>query len=312
MKKIFWLTICLILGVLALSFTIWNEQRSPKQEIPPGQQTDFSAVDWRGKEIILSQKPQRIISLAPANTEILFALGLDEEIVGITDYCNEPPEKVAQKEKIGGFSTPNIEKIVSLNPDIVFGTSGVQKQAVQRLEELGVKVYVSEAETMENLLAEIEKFGRLTGKSQEAKNLTESLEKRIELIKTKVANLSNEQKPKVFLEIWHDPIWIAPDRTLIYQVIELAGGRHAITIKGDWNQVTTVDPESAVEANPDVILLAFEGSPELIYKLPGWSNVSAVKNKQVFQINGDIISRTGPRIVDALEQIAKILHPDLF
>ena len=312
MKKIFWLTICLILGVLALSFTIWNEQRGPKQEIPPEQQTDFSAVDSRGKEIILERKPQRIISLAPANTEILFALGLDEEIVGITDYCNYPPEKVVKIEKIGGFSTPNIEKIVSLNPDIVFGTSGVQKQAVQRLEELGVKVYVLEAETMENLLAEIEKVGRLTGKSQEARQLIESLEKRINVIKTKTANLSDDQKPKVFLEIWYDPIWTAPDRTLIYQVIELAGGRHAITIKGDWNQTTIVDPESVVEANPDVILLAFEGSPELIYKLPGWSNVSAVKNKQVFQINGDIISRTGPRIVDAMEQIAKILHPDLF
>jgi len=312
MKKIFWLTICLILGVLALSFTIWNEQRGPKQETPQAQQTDFSAVDSRGKEIILEGKPQRIISLAPANTEILFALGLDEEIVGITDYCNYPPEKVVKIEKIGGFSTPNIEKIVSLNPDIVFGTSGVQKQAVQRLEELGIKVYVLEAETMENLLAEIEKVGKVTGKSQEAKNLTESLKKRIELIKTKVANLSDEQKPKVFLEIWYDPIWIAPDRTLIYQVIELVGGRHAITIKGDWNQVTTIDPESVINANPDVIFLAFEGSPELIYKLPGWSNVSAVKNKQVFQINGDIISRTGPRIVDALEQIAKILHPGLF
>ena len=312
MKKNLWLTICLILVVPALGFAIWNMQRSPEQEVSPPQQTNFSAVDSMGKEIILDRKPQRIISLAPANTEILFALGLDEEIVGITDYCNEPPEKVVKIEKIGGFSTPNIEKIISLNPDIVFGTSGVQKQAVQRLEDLGVKVYVLEAETMENLLAEIEKVGRLTGKSQEAKNLTESLEKRIEVIKTKVAELSDEQKPKVFLEIWYDPIWIAPDRTLIYQVIELAGGRHAITIKGDWNQVTTVDPESVVEANPDVILLSFEGSPELIYNLPGWSNVSAVKNKQVFQINGDIISRTGPRIVDALEQIANILHSDLF
>ncbi len=312
MGKNLWLTICLILVVPALGFAIWNMQRGPNQEVSPSQQTNFSAVDSMGKEIILDRKPQRIISLAPANTEILFALGLDEEIVGITDYCNYPPEKVVKIEKIGGFSTPNIEKIISLNPDIVFGTSGVQKQAVQRLEDLGVKVYVLEAETMENLLAEIEKVGRLTGKSQEAKNLIESLEKRIEVIKTKVANLSDEQKPKVFLEIWYDPIWIAPDRTLIYQVIELAGGRHAITIKGDWNQVTTVDPESVVEANPDVILLSFEGSPELIYNLPGWSNVSAVKNKQVFQINGDIISRTGPRIVDALEQIAKILHPDLF
>jgi len=313
MKKNLWLTICLILAVFALGFVIWNMQRGPNQEASPPQQTNFSAVDSRGKEIIVDRKPQRIISLAPSNTEILFALGLDEEIVGVTDYCNYPPEKVAKKEKIGGFSTPNIEKIVSLNPDIVFATVGVQKQAVERLEELGIKIYVLEAETAESLLAEIEKVGRLTGKSQEVEKLIENLEKRINAIEAKVGNLSDDQKPKVFLEIWSDPIWTAPKRTLIYQVIEMAGARNAITIEGDWSQVNTVDPESVINANPDVILLSFEGGePELIYKLPGWSAVSAVKNKKVFQIDPDIISRPSPRIIDALEQIAKILHPALF
>lgn len=313
MKKFFWLTICLILIIFAVGYVIWNMREGQKQETSGLEKVSFSATDSRGKEIILGQKPQRIISLAPSNTEILFALGLDEEIVGITDYCDYPPEKVAQKEKIGGFATPNLEKIVSLNPDVVLATSGVQKQAVERLEKLGVKVYVLEAETVENLIAEIEKIGKLTGKSQQAQELTDVLEKRIKAVKEKIDDISKDQKPKVFLEIWHDPLWTAPTKTLIYQVVELAGGRHAVSIEGDWNQVTTVDPESVIDANPDVILLAFEGSdPALVYKLPGWSAVSAVKNRRVFQIDPNVISRPGPRIIDALEQIAKILHSDLF
>ncbi len=298
MKKFFGLTIFSVIIIFLVGYLTWNTKEGLKQN---------------GKEIVFEKRPQRIISLAPSNTEILFALGLDKEIVGITDYCNYPSEKVAQKEKIGGFATPNLEKIISLNPDVIFTTSGVQKQAVARLEELGVKVYVVEGESVENLLSEIKNIGKLTGKSQEAQTLVDSLKKRIEAVEEKVNNLSKDQKPKVFLEIWFDPLWTAPKRTLIYQVVELAGGQHAVTIEGDWNQVTTVDPESIIDANPDVILLSFEGNdPELVYKLPGWSAVSAIKNKRVFTIDPDTISRPGPRIIDALEQIAKILHPDLF
>ncbi len=313
MKKFFWLIICGVVIILALGLVIWRIQENPKQETFIPEQVKLSAVDSRGKEVTLTQKPQRIISLAPSNTEILFALGLDQEIVGITDYCNYPPEKVAQKEKVGGFATPNLEKIISLNPDLVFAASGVQMQMVERLEGLGVKVYVSEAKTVEDLLTEIKNFGILTGKPQTAQDLITSLEQRIKIIQEKASNLSDSQKPKVFLEIWNDPLWTAPKDTLIYQVIELAGGKNAVSIEGDWNQVNTVDPESVINANPDVIFLAFEGSdPAAVYKLAGWQAVSAVKNKKVFTIDPDIISRPSPRIIDALEQIAKILHPDLF
>ncbi|MFA4880532.1 MAG: cobalamin-binding protein [Candidatus Doudnabacteria bacterium] len=313
MKKFFWLTICLVIIIFMALYVIWKIQESPQKEIPSPAKAIFSAIDSRGKEIVLEQKPQRIVSLAPSNTEILFALGLDKEIVGITDYCDYPPEKVASKEKIGGFATPNLEKIISLNPDVVFTTSGVQKQAIERLEELDIKVYVLEAETVEDLLAQIKNLGKLTGKSQEAQDLTVILDKRVRVVQEKTSNLPDDQRPKVFLEIWHDPLWTAPTRTLIYQIIELAGGRHVVSIEGDWNQITTVDPESVIDANPDVIFLAFTGSdPEAVYRLAGWGAVSAVKNRKVFQIDPNIISRPGPRIIDALEQIAKILYPDLF
>lgn len=313
MKKFFWLAICAILIIFTVGFIVWRTQKNPKQETYISERVNFSAVDSRGKEIVLEEEPRRIISLAPSNTEILFALGSDEEIVGITDYCDYPPEKVAQEEKIGGFATPNLEKIISLNPDIVFAASGVQKQAVEKLEELGVKVYVSEAETVEDLLNEIKNFGKITGRSQEAQDLIAVLDKRVKVIQEKTSNLPDNQRPKVFLEVWYDPLWTAPTRTLIYQIIELAGGRNAVSIEGDWNQVTTVDPESVIDANPDVILLAFEGSdPAVVYGLAGWGAVSAVSNRKVFPINPDIISRSSPRMIDALEQIAKILHPDLF
>lgn len=314
MKKLLWPAVFIIFVILSIIYLIPSKQPTPEKEIAaPPIKSEFSSTDSRGKEITLEQKPQRIISLAPANTEILFALGVDEEIVGITDFCNYPPEKVIQKEKVGGFSTPNIEKIVSLGPEIVFATSGVQAQAVERLEELGIKIYILEAETVEKLVTEVENVGRLTGKSQEAKELAENLERRVKAVEEQIGGISKEQKPKVFFEIWHDPLWTAPTRTLIYQVIELAGGQHAVSIEGDWNQVTTVDAEAVINANPDFIFLAFENSdPELIYNLSGWGAVSAIKNKKVFSLNPDVINRPGPRIVDALEEIAKILHPDLF
>jgi len=311
MKKYFHLILFLVLAAALLAnYYIGQEKISIDEEKIAIPETNFSAIDSRGKEIHLEKKPTRIISLAPGNTEILFSLGLDEEIIGVTDYCDWP-EKAKTKEKIGGFATPNIEKIVSLGPDIVLATGGVQEKAVLALEELGIKAFVLEAETIDDLLARIKDVGKLLGKSEEAENLVNSLKKRIEAAKNKIGKIPEAQRPKVFIEVWSDPLMTTGKESFVHNVVELAGGKNIFEIKGKFQ---TINAEAVIEANPEVILVSIHGETNIdeLYKRPGWQMIKAVKQKRVYQVNPDAISRPGPRLVDALEEVAKILYPDLF
>lgn len=308
MKKYFWLVIFLVLTTALLANYIGQKEKTLNQEKTTVTKSNFSAIDSRGKEINLNKKPTKIISLAPGNTEILFGLGLDEEIIGVTDYCDFP-EKAKTKEKIGGFSTPNIEKIVSLNPDIVLATGGVQEKSVATLEELGIKVFVIEAKTIDNLLDRIKDVGKLLGKSEEAENLVNYLEKRIEAVKNKIGDIPETQKPKVFIEIWSDPLMTTGVDTFIHNVVELAGGKNIFDLKGGFQAINV---ETVIEVNPDVILLSVHGETNIeeLSNRPGWQTIKAIKNKRVYPVNPDAISRPGPRLVDALEEVAKILYPE--
>ncbi len=310
MKKYLWLVVFLVLITALLANYIGQKERVGEQEKIITPETNFSAIDFRGKQISLNKKPTKIVSLAPGNTEILFSLGLDEEIIGVTDYCDWP-EKAKTKEKIGGFSTPNIEKIVSLSPDIVLAVGGVQKKTVLTLEELGIKVFVIEAETINDLLARIKDVGKLLGKSEQAEDLVNSLKKRIEAVKNKIGKIPEAQRPRVFIEIWSDPLMTAGTDSFVHNIAELAGGENAIKIKGEF---PIINAEAVIEVNPDVILLSAHGKTNVdeIYKRQGWQTIKAIKQKRVEQVNPDAISRPGPRLVDALEEVAKILYPDLF
>lgn len=310
MKKYPYLIFFLVLVTALLANYIVQKERVGDQEKIATPETNFSAIDSRGKEISLSKKPTKIISLAPGNTEILFSLGLDEEIIGVTNYCDWP-EKAKTKEKIGGFSTPNIEKVIALDPDIVLATGGVQEKAVATLEELGLKIFVIDAKTVEDLLNQIKKVGKLLGKSEQAEDLVNSLEKRIKAVQNKIGDIPETQKPKVFIEVWHDPLMTAGMDTFVHNVVELAGGKNIIEIKGGFQ---TINAEAVIEANPEVILLSIHGETNIdeLYKRPGWQTIEAVKNKRIYQVNPDSISRPGPRLVDAIEEVAKMLYPDLF
>lgn len=272
------------------------------------EQGSLAQTDSRGKVIALESPPTRIVSIAPSNTEILFALGLDDEIVGVSDYCNYP-EQALEKEKIGGFSTPSIEKIVSLNPDIVFATGGVQLKSVETLEGLGIKVYVSDAKSIDEIMEEIRKIGELTGKTENAITLTNSMQARIDQVMEKTNGTAYNDRPSVFVEIWNDPLRTAGRKTFVYNLIELAGGKNALTLEEDWS---LINPEAVIEANPEVILLTHTGSIEEVKNRSGWSTISAVRNEKISHIENDIVVRAGPRIVQALEEIAKVLHPELF
>ncbi|MCK9615048.1 MAG: cobalamin-binding protein [Candidatus Omnitrophica bacterium] len=261
--------------------------------------------------LFAQNKQLRIISLAPATTEILFALGLDKEIVGVSEFCNYPKEAEA-KEKIGTFSRPNIEKILSIKPDLIFCTGLEQSPVIAKLKQLNLNIFVSDPKNINELFQSIREIGKLTNKEKESTALIDSMRIRIEKINSQVSRISKERKQKVFIEIWYSPLTTVGRGSFINELIEFSGGVNITSdIKSAYSSVTS---EVVLKRNPDCIILAYMGnlSPiEQVMARPGWNNIAAVKNKRVYNdIDPDTLLRPGPRIVEALYGLHKKLYPD--
>lgn len=252
----------------------------------------------------------RYISIAPSTTEILFALGLDEEIIGVSTYCNWPP-KAKTKEKVGEFSQINIEKIISLRPDYIFSTGLEQAKIVRELRRLKLKVYVADPKNIKELFNSIKDIGEITGRINEAGSLITNMENEIKEIGSKVKLIPPSKKPKVFIEIWHDPLTTAGKGSFIDELITLAGG---VNIAGDTKRAYSIfSPEEIIKRNPDCIILAYmdkEQPAKLIGGRFGWDGISAVKNNRLYNdINPDLLLRPSPRLTQGLKEIYKRLYP---
>lgn len=276
---------------------------------PPG-----NIVDGLGRSVTIDKIPQRIVSLAPSNTEILFALGLDDKVVGVTEYCNYP-QAAKTKPKVGGFSTVDIEKVVSLEPDLVLATQIHGKTVIPALEKLGLTVVALTPSSLNEVLDSITLVGKITGQSREASKLLSNLRMRIEAVADKTRTFSPNQKPRVFYITWHDPLMTAGTRTLADDVIGSAGGQNiAFDISGD----KTINLETVIYRDPQVIIASVgmgtgEDLPwQYVQTETRLKNTQALLNNRVYKIDGDLIHRPGPRVVDALEQMAHFIHPELF
>ncbi|MDH5437655.1 MAG: cobalamin-binding protein [Candidatus Bathyarchaeota archaeon] len=281
---------------------------------------NLTLVDDYGYVLNLTSYPDRIVSLAPSNTEILFAIGADDKVVGVTDYCNYPYNFSAWIEagnltSVGEYWTPNIEAIVALEPDLIFAAFA-QEEVVNTLRGMGYKVFVLAPDNIDDILKNIILAGRATNKDIEAALLVNNLRLRIDAVVNKVADAPS--KPKVYYEIWYDPLWSVGSESWEHELIEKAGG---INIFADQ----TIDyfmpnSEAIIECNPDVIIFPLGhgvGQPfwisfDQVKARPGWEAISAVQNDRLCTIDADIVSRSGPRIVDALETLAELVHPELF
>lgn len=256
----------------------------------------------------------RIISLAPSNTEILFAIGAGDQMVG-RDELSDFPEEAKSVTDIGStFEALNTELIVSLKPDLLLAAEINTPEQVKQLEDLGLTVYyLKNPTTLEEMYGKLELVAQMTGHSEEAATLIESLKERVAAVDEKIATTSS--RPSVFYELdGTDPAkpFTAGKGTFITQLIDRAGGEN---IAADLDKYPQLSLEQVVAADPDFIILGdarYGVSPESIAERPGWGNLSAVKNEQVVTFNDDLISRPGPRLVDALEEFAKLLHPELF
>lgn len=271
-------------------------------------------VDGLGRSVTIDKIPQRIVSLAPSNTEILFALGLGDKVIGVTEYCNYPQEAMT-KPKVGGFSNVDIEKVVSIEPDLVLATHIHGKTVIPALEKLGLTVVALTPGSLNEVLDSITLVGKLTGQSREASKLVNDLRTKIEAVADETQNLSPDQKPRVFYITWHDPLMTAGTETLADDVISSAGGQNiAYDISGD----KAINLETVIHRDPQVIVASVGmGSGEdlpwqYVQTEPRLENTQALFNDRVYKIDGDVIHRPGPRIVDALDQMARFIHPELF
>jgi len=289
-------------------FSIFSCTPAPTSTTPAA----LTITDQVGRTVTLDSIPQRIISIAPANTEILFALGLGDRIVGVTDYCNYPAE-AKEKTSIGGFSSPNLEKIISLSPDVVFAAPIHTKQVIPQLESKGIKVIALTPGTLDEVLNAVTLIGKATGAEKQASDLVNSMTKRIKAVTDKTAKLKDAEKPKVLYLVWHDPLMASGLTTFHDELIKKAGGVNMVTAEG----YPTIGLETVVAGNPDVIIAGVgmgEGADApLVFakEEPRLSDVNARINNRIYGINSDVSGRAGPRIVDALEEFARVIHPEL-
>ena len=264
-------------------------------------------TDQTGRRVNIPEHPVRLISLAPSITETLYALGLRDRLVGDTDYCEYPPE-AKLKPHVGPILNPSLEKIVALKPDLVLGSPEANRiETVDRLARLGIPLYGVTARSVEETLDSIEDLGRLLNREAAARSLLEGLRRRIAAVEESVRGRG---QPRVLFVVWYRPLTTAGAHTFITDVIHRAGGVSiSEDLPGEWPRLSL---EEALRRDPDVLLLprAESFSPELeeFRQLPGWRDLRAVKDRRMYFIS-DTIIRPSPRLVDALEEVARVLHP---
>ncbi len=279
----------------------------------------ISVTDDRGYTLNITSYPMRIVSLAPANTQVIFAIGAGDNVVGVTDYDHYPYNFTAWIEAgnmstIGNYYQPAIEPIVALNPDLVVASLGSVDAAAQ-LRDLGYKVLVLNPTNLQGILSNMLAVGKATGHDAEAQTTVATLQSRIDAVVNGVKSATT--RPKVYHEIWSDPFMSVGNGTFVNDIITLAGGQNIFENATDAYPV--VSSEAIIELNPDVMVFptqmgveSFWGNYSTVAARAGWADINAVKNGKMYTVSGDIIDEPGPRQVDSLEIMAKILHPEIF
>jgi len=274
---------------------------------PTGQTPAQYFFDDLGRLVAINGTPQRIVSLAPSNTEILFALGLGDKVVGVTDYCDYPPEAL-EKEKVGGYADPDIEKLVALNPDLILVAHGTPMDVIDTMVGLGLTLFGIKTSDLDDALNDIRRIGEITDNELEAQALTSEMAVRIQAVTNQTEEL--EQRPRVFYIVWHDPLWTAGSETFINELIEKGGG---VNICGNITGYPTISIEEVVARNPEVIITSsWPGVYEWAMNETALNTTDARQYNRVFVCDDNLVQRPGPRLVEGLEWFAHFIHPEIF
>ncbi len=273
--------------------------------------TPLRLKDEVGREVVFPFPPKRIVSLAPNITEILFCLGLDEEVVGVSIHCNYP-EKVKSRVRVGSYISIDFERVISLKPDLILATgAGNPKEVVERFNTLGFPTYVIFPKRFDGVLQSIRHIGQVVGKEKDALRVIESMNQRRERIVHLTGGLS---RPKVFLQVGDSPIVTVGRGSFGDDLIRLAGGEN---VAGREREMyPRLGREDILKRSPEVILISSmnpNGDYERIFReWERWKMIPAVKQGRIHLINSDLIDRPSPRIIDGLEEMARLLHPETF
>lgn len=282
----------------------------------PTAQKPLISTDAHGTPITIPTKtPQRIVSLTPGDSEMLAAVGVSARVVGVDAFTNYPADMAAKPKVSSSDGSPNVEQIIALNPDLVLSWGQFTTQADTALLQAHINVISLPVADLQGTLTEIRLVGQLTHMTVSADALVRSLQRRIDVVKQQVARV---QPVSVYMEVGFTPPppYAVGGGSFENDVLTDAGGRNIFASQTDNGGFPSVSVESIIAANPQVVILteepAYGGDPQQVYARPGWADIAAIKSHRVYNIDPDIVSRPGPRLVDALEQVAKMLHPDVF
>ena len=266
-----------------------------------------SVTDETGRKVDVPDHPERLVSLAPSITETLYALDLGSKLVGDTDYCDYPPD-AARKPHVGAVLNPSVERIVALKPDLVIGSAEAnRRETADELANLGIPLYGLSDRALADVLRSIRDLGALLRCQDRAETLASGLEQRIEAVERRV---DAAPRPRVLFVTWYQPLITVGRQNFIADVIRRAGGAPiSDDLRGEWPRLSV---EAVLERDPDVILVpqsqSFSPTLDRFRQLPGWSDLRAVKGGRVYSVP-DTIIHPSPRLVDALEAVARLLHP---
>jgi iron complex transport system substrate-binding protein len=313
----------LALALAGCGTTTTNEgtgTSQPAQEQSQGQaQTDLktqyplTVTDATGESFTFDKAPAKIVSVSPAETESLFALGLDEQIVGVSDY-DDYPEAATAKPKMGGISKPNEESIIAAEADIVFTGISMSEDAVKKLRDLGITIFKTNPKSVDDVMTNIETFGKITDHQEKAQEIITQMKQDVADVTEAVKAVKPEEKKKVYVEF--SPGWTVGKGEFMDELITLAGGTNIASDKEGWYEI---NEENVIASNPDVILYADDVIDEnsktldqIIKARSGWDQITAVKNDAVIGLDANLLSRPGPRVTQGLKEVAKAIYPDLF
>ncbi|MBS8263876.1 ABC transporter substrate-binding protein [Mesobacillus boroniphilus] len=294
-----------------------NAEETKKTETAQQAEAKFPVTikDGTGQEVTIESKPEKIVSLIPSNTEIAYGLGLDEQIVGVSEFDNFP-EEVAEKEKIGGMEF-NLEKIISLKPDLVLAhasSAHSSEAGLQQLKDTGITVLVvNDATTFDEVYESISMIGTASGQKEKADVMIADMKKKIEEIKTKAQEIKEEDRKSVFVEVSPAPeVYAAGKNTFIDEMLQIINAENTVTEEG-WPKL---DSEAIIKRNPEVIITTHGYyTPEPVKNVTsreGWDKITAVKENRVVDVHSDKVTRTGPRLTEGVEELAKAVYPDVF
>ena len=289
-------------------------EEAPEDTTETVEPAEIKLVDGLGNEVVLDAPAEEVIVFVPSALEIINALDAMDKVIGVDSWSVDMGDPLAEGlEGFGDFQGLNMEKVTAADPDIIIGLVGWVEADLQKLADLGIKLYIVDANTIDEVYTEIENMGAILGKQEAARKVSDELRKQIDDITEKVSGLPDEEKPRVFYEVWNEPLMSAGDNTFINELIEYAGGINIVAADGleGWPEYSI---ETLIQNNPDVIIAPMSLAPDATTILSDerLSEVSAVLNEDVYIVPDNPVSRPSQNLIKGLEMIAQALHPEIF